>query len=177
MNIDKLQDKCRGVLVGGAAGDALGYEVEFMNLSSIRKKFGEKGITRYVLHDGVARFSDDTQMTLFTLEGYMNGIIDTKAGKPDEILPYIRKAYLNWYKTQTEQPAPQPDSWLSHVRELWSRRAPGMTCMDALNNVANGTDVRNNSKGCGNNPQAYRKHFGIGSSGHHSGELHTRRDG
>ena len=106
MNIEKLQDKCRGALVGGAAGDALGYEVEFMNLSSIRKKFGEKGITRYVLHDGVARFSDDTQMTLFTLEGYMNGIIDTKAGKPDEILPYIRKAYLNWYKTQTEQPAP-----------------------------------------------------------------------
>ena len=64
MTHEKLQDKCRGSLVGGAVGDALGYEVEFMSLASIRKRFGKKGITRYELHDGVARFSDDTQMTL-----------------------------------------------------------------------------------------------------------------
>ena len=64
MERSKLQDKCRGSLVGGAVGDALGYEVEFMELSDIRNRFGEKGITRYVLHDGVAQFSDDTQMTL-----------------------------------------------------------------------------------------------------------------
>ncbi len=87
MDYSKLQDKCRGSLVGGAVGDALGYEVEFMNLASIRNRFGAKGITRYVLHDGVAQFSDDTQMTLFTLEGLMNGVIDTKAGKSDEVLP------------------------------------------------------------------------------------------
>lgn len=80
MEYAKLQDKCRGSLVGGAVGDALGYEVEFMSLSSIIKRFGGKGITRYVLHNGVAEFSDDTQMTLFTAEGLMNGIIATKAG-------------------------------------------------------------------------------------------------
>ena len=51
MDFKKLQDKCRGSLVGGAVGDALGYEVEFMDLSPIRKRFGEKGITRYVLHN------------------------------------------------------------------------------------------------------------------------------
>ncbi len=67
MEYSKLQDKCRGSLLGGAVGDALGYEVEFMNLTSIRDRFGEKGITRYELHDGMAQFSDDTQMTLFTL--------------------------------------------------------------------------------------------------------------
>lgn len=104
MEYSKLQDKCRGALVGGAVGDALGYEIEFMNLTSIRNRFGKKGTTRYVLHDGVAQFSDDTQMTLFTLEGLMNGVINTKAGKKDEILPYIESAYLNWYKTQTETP-------------------------------------------------------------------------
>ena len=38
MEYSKLQDKCRGALVGGAVGDALGYEVEFMNLTSIRNK-------------------------------------------------------------------------------------------------------------------------------------------
>lgn len=149
MDFNKLQDKCRGSLIGGAIGDALGYEVEFMDLAAIRKRFSEKGITRYVLHDGVTRFSDDTQMTLFTLEGLMNGIIDTKAGKPEEILPYIKKAYINWFKTQTETPKPQSDSWMSHIRALWNRRAPGMTCMGALDNIAHGLEVRNNSKGCG----------------------------
>lgn len=149
MEYPKLQDKCRGSLVGGAVGDALGYEVEFMSLSSIRKRFGEKGITRYMLHNGVAEFSDDTQMTLFTLEGLMNGVIATKADKPETILPYINDAYLNWYRTQTEPMKPQPDSWLSNIDTLWARRAPGMTCMGALENIANGFDVDNNSKGCG----------------------------
>lgn len=149
MTIEQKQDKCRGSLVGGAVGDALGYEVEFMNLRSIRRRFGTKGITRYVLHDGVARFSDDTQMTLFTLEGMMNGIIDTKAGKVEDVLPYIRKAYLNWYRTQTEAPKTLPDSWMSNIRALWARRAPGLTCMGALQNILEGVPVENNSKGCG----------------------------
>lgn len=149
MEYSKLQDKCRGSLVGGSVGDALGYEVEFMNLAAIRKRFGKKGITRYVLHGDVAQFSDDTQMTLFTLEGLMNGVIATKAGKPETILQYINDAYLNWYRTQTEPMKPQPDSWLSNIDTLWARRAPGMTCMGALENIANGFDVDNNSKGCG----------------------------
>lgn len=149
MDYSKLQDKCRGSLVGGAVGDALGYEVEFMNLASIRNRFGAKGITRYVLHDGVAQFSDDTQMTLFTLEGLMNGVIDTKAGKSDEVLPYVKKAYLNWYKTQIEASEQLAGSWIGNIKALWARRAPGLTCMGALENISNGFDVDNTSKGCG----------------------------
>lgn len=149
MDYTNLQDKCRGSLVGGAIGDALGYEVEFMSLSSILKKFGDNGITRYVTHDGIAEFSDDTQMTLFTAEGLMNGIIATKAGKPEEVLPYIKNAYLAWYKTQTEMPSVVEGSWLSNIKALWSRRAPGNTCMGALQNIVSGIDFKNNSKGCG----------------------------
>lgn len=149
MEYDKLLDKCRGSLVGGAVGDALGYEVEFMSLSSIIKRFGAKGITRYVTHNGVAEFSDDTQMTLFTAEGLMNGIIDTKAGKPEEILPFIEKAYIAWYKTQTEVPSVIYGSWLSNVKTFWSRRAPGNTCMGALENMSHGIEFKNKSKGCG----------------------------
>lgn len=149
MEYSKLQDKCRGSLVGGAVGDALGYEVEFSSLSSIRKRFGENGITRYVLHDGVAHFSDDTQMTLFTLEGLINGVAGTKAGKKEEILPYIEKAYLNWYKTQTEALSKLADSRMGDIEALWARRAPGLTCMSALENITNGFGVENNSKGCG----------------------------
>ena len=66
-------DKFRGCLVAGAAGDALGYEVEFLQEESIFKKFGENGITEYRLRDGVAQISDDTQMTLFTATGLLLG--------------------------------------------------------------------------------------------------------
>lgn len=38
-------DKFRGCLIGGAAGDALGYEVEFMDTKSIRQRFGASRIT------------------------------------------------------------------------------------------------------------------------------------
>lgn len=150
MLLSELQDKCRGAIVGGAVGDALGYEVEFLSLAAIRKRFGKKGISRYVLHgDGVALFSDDTQMSLFTLEGLMNGAVATNAGPVEAILPYIEKAYLSWYRTQTEGPKPLPGSWLGNIRALWARRAPGITCMGALENIAAGCLADNNSKGCG----------------------------
>ena len=54
------QDKFRGCLIGGAAGDALGYAVEFMRDQDIFRRYGEQGITEYEMTDGVAQFSDDT---------------------------------------------------------------------------------------------------------------------
>ena len=42
-------DKFRGCLLAGAAGDALGYEVEFMGEKEIFTRFGENGITEYCL--------------------------------------------------------------------------------------------------------------------------------
>ena len=54
-------DRYRGCLLGGAAGDALGYEVEFLDEDAIFARFGEEGITEYVLRNGVAEISDDTQ--------------------------------------------------------------------------------------------------------------------
>ena len=67
-------DKYRGCLVGGAAGDALGYAVEFWGEEHIFSRYGERGITEYELDaKGVAHFSDDTQMTLFTANGLLLG--------------------------------------------------------------------------------------------------------
>ncbi|WP_303757816.1 ADP-ribosylglycohydrolase family protein [Bacteroides caecimuris] len=37
--MNKLHDKCHGSLIGGVVGDGLGYEVEFMSLSAIQKRF------------------------------------------------------------------------------------------------------------------------------------------
>lgn len=146
MTQEQLQDKCRGSLVGGAVGDALGYEVEFMSLSDIHKKYGEKGMVNYELdRNGVAEFSDDTQMALFTAEGMLNAVSAEKYHYPD-MLPYISDAYHHWYTTQTMPPLKMNKCWLTHLATLWFKRAPGMTCMSAL--AARGLVV-NNSKGCG----------------------------
>ena len=55
-------DFVRGSLIGGAAGDALGYPIEFDHYSQIIAKYGKQGITQYELTNGVAEISDDTQM-------------------------------------------------------------------------------------------------------------------
>lgn len=151
MTHELLQDKCRGSFVGGAVGDALGYEVEFMSLAMIRRNFGESGIRNYELdRNGVAMFSDDTQMSLFTAEGLLCGIAEGKLSDSEQ-LPYISKAYEHWYYTQERPPLKMKGSWLTHVSSLWSRRAPGNTCITAMHSIAtpNAAPVMNNSKGCG----------------------------
>lgn len=149
--MNNLQDKCRGSLVGGAVGDALGYAVEFDTLREIRGKYGEAGIRNYELENGVAVFSDDTQMSLFTAVGLLNGRADG-AVWDTELLPYVREAYIHWYYTQIMHPQTFHSDWLSNIHNLWARRAPGNTCMSALSILSMTTDSRpvaNNSKGCG----------------------------
>lgn len=149
--MDKLRDKCQGSLIGGAVGDALGYEVEFMSLASIRKHFGKDGIHNYVLNSqSVANFSDDTQMTLFTAEGLLNAI-NANIYKGKDIVPYISKAYGHWYFTQAYPQLAMSSSWLTHIKALWTRRAPGNTCLSAMECIVSpqARPVVNNSKGCG----------------------------
>ena len=44
--------------------------MEFMKQAEILRKFGPKGITQYApAYGGVGMITDDTQMTLFTVEG------------------------------------------------------------------------------------------------------------
>lgn len=151
MQKNNLQDKCRGSLIGGAIGDALGYAVEFSPLNAIRKKYGENGIVNYDLNpDGIAEFSDDTQMSLFTAEGLLSAIVGGKTFEED-IVPHISMAYKHWYYTQGFAPLKMKKSWLTHIKTLWSRRAPGNTCISALETISlpKGAPVINNSKGCG----------------------------
>lgn len=146
--------KYRGCLIGGAAGDALGYPVEFMSLASIKEKYGETGIVEYELHDGTALISDDTQMTLFTATGILlgetRGCVRGLAGPP---WGYAWLSYRDWYRTQTEEYPLNGShfSWLDDVPELFSRRAPGNTCMSVLAAGEEGSVKKpiNNSKGCG----------------------------
>ena len=149
------RDRFRGCLIGGAAGDALGYAVEFLRERQIFRKYGERGITEYELTNGVAQVSDDTQMTLFTATGLLLGTTrEMTRGIMGSYAGCINDAYLDWLKTQ-EQRYPLPDerhhSWLVNIPELFSPRAPGNTCLSALHAGGNGTPERplNHSKGCG----------------------------
>ena len=157
---NKRLDLVRGSLVGGAAGDALGYAVEFYHYSEIIAKYSQPGIKEYNLVNGVAEISDDTQMTLFTANGllmgltrwYMRGI-----GQAPEY--YVEYAYQDWFDTQMKpykRAMEQDDkfcsnrhTWLSALPELYSRRAPGNTCLIAISEMKEGRTPQNNSKGCG----------------------------
>lgn len=147
----KSIDKYRGCLIGGAAGDALGYAVEFFSEEMIFDRYGKRGITEYETADGAAKISDDTQMTLFTA----NGLLLAKArGASDKYADYIGLCYEDWLKTQQSSfpvNTEECSSWLMNVPQLFSRRAPGGTCMSALAAEEHGTIDKpiNSSKGCG----------------------------
>ena len=148
-------DKFRGCLIGGAAGDALGYAVEFKREGEIFSLYGERGITEYELRHGKALISDDTQMTLFKATGLLLGTTrGMTRGIMGDYSGYIRNSYLDWLRTQRERyPLPKEYhfSWLVNVPELFSPRAPGNTCLDALKQGGKGTPEEpiNSSKGCG----------------------------
>lgn len=147
-------DKFKGCLVGGAAGDALGYAVEFCYLKAIYAEYGEGGIRDYKLRNGKAIISDDTQMTLFTANGLLCGSAsEATSGIKADYKAYVWRAYRDWLKTQCgNECVPDPKcSWLLDVPELNERRAPGNTCISAIEGGTGGSikSPVNDSKGCG----------------------------
>ena len=157
------RDRIRGCLIGGAAGDALGYAVEFMGERQIFSQYGPQGIREYDPDPATHRaiVSDDTQMTLFTANGIL--VADTLSvlkGRQNMLMPCIFTAYQDWLTTQDREFASpehrkKRSSWLMDVPELFQRRAPGNTCISALRSQRS-SDVFgsieepvNLSKGCG----------------------------
>lgn len=150
----KSLDKFKGCLVGGAVGDALGYAVEFLDIETIQRFHGEKGITEYELIDGKALISDDTQMTLFTANGLLLGTTRAKThGLFGGYHSYIWLCYKDWLKTQeadnTQTKAKY--AWLANVPELNNSRNPGTTCLTTISQDQYGTiqNPINDRKGCG----------------------------
>lgn len=180
-------DKYRGCLLGGAAGDALGYAIEFDREEAIAARYGSRGIRDYQLDErGLAPFSDDTQMTLYTANSLLCSLAalsaHTSSGAPTAIdaqassgaptssdapapapatLPspaalaayapaQMAQFYVEWMYTQVSPfPLAEPKAWISRLPELFASRAPGVTCMNACEAMANGAKAVNNSKGCG----------------------------
>lgn len=137
-------------LLAGAIGDALGWPVEFQSVDAIIKENGSIGVTKLRLNlQGIAEITDDTQMTLFTLEGIVNHRYHKKFSSLDES---VFQSYLRWYKTQFSKDVAKANDFdlMSHP-QLFHQRAPGLTCTTTLAKGIMGT-VKvpiNDSKGCG----------------------------
>lgn len=143
-------ERALGCVLGGAVGDAFGYAVEFDSLVSIQQRYGERGIRNPALDNGRLIVSDDTQMTLFTMEGLLRAL----SLGPDApgAVAQIRLAYLDWLLTQGEPLRNHhPVGTLAGDRRMVFRRAPGNTCLAAMRAGGRGTveSPVNDSKGCG----------------------------
>lgn len=151
-----VKDLIRGSLIGGAAGDALGFPIEFIyTMQGIYEKYGEPGIRSFVLDQRTnkALISDDTQMTLYTADAVLKFLNARQTDEKADILDFLTEAYLEWLDTQNESDDPEKRagcrSKLWDKEELHSRRAPGHTCISALQAIDRGYTARNESKGCG----------------------------
>lgn len=156
------RSRVRGSLFGGAIGDALGGPVEFWNARRILNVCGEGGVTEYLPEnvDGETRYgliTDDTQMTLFTVEGLIRAGVRTDRGIGFTV-SVTHHAYDRWLDTQLmREPDGRRDGWLINEQWLYARRAPGNTCLSALiaardggREIARfGGRADNDSKGCG----------------------------
>ncbi len=61
-----FSQKFRGCILGGAAGDALGFVTENLSRQRIRDKF--RSVTDYKVRPGYGYFTDDTQLTVLIAE-------------------------------------------------------------------------------------------------------------
>lgn len=128
-------DTIKAVLFGIAAGDTLGYQVEFMRMDEIRRRFGPEGVRDF---PPGALWSDDSQMTHALAEGLLDahgGLARRELIDPNFVMPFVTERFVEWAKS--------PEN----------NRAPGGTCMAGCRNLAKGMSWRESgitrSKGCG----------------------------
>jgi ADP-ribosylglycohydrolase len=148
--------RIHGCLLGGALGDSLGYAIEFDSITAIRGRFGAAGLQGFAALDGGTHFSDDTQMTLYTVDGLVEALEWANSGVGADANACLWLAYLRWLDTQgvpapEQAPRPQP-RWIDEQPVLRHRRAPGNACLSGLATGEMGTvyrPVNPDSKGCG----------------------------
>jgi ADP-ribosylglycohydrolase len=151
-----LKSRIRACLLGGALGDALGYAVEFDSIDRIRSRYGTAGLSGFDLLTGPGHFSDDTQMTLYTVDGLVEALEWANSGVGADVNACLWLAYLRWFGTQGETAppsAPVPQTrWIDAQEVLHQRRHPGKACLSGLATGEMGTSARPvnpESKGCG----------------------------
>src|SRR5262245_31957645 len=115
--------RIRGCLLGGAAGDALGAPLEFLRLDVILAKNGPEGVRDFLpVYGRVGAITDDTQMTLFTVEGLIRARVRQLLKGITDPASAVHNAYYRWFATQKVkivlpsggfQQLKEPDGWLA----------------------------------------------------------------
>ncbi|AUI52979.1 ADP-ribosylglycohydrolase family protein [Arthrobacter crystallopoietes] len=148
--------RVRGCLLGGALGDQLGYAVEFSRWDQIQERFGPDGLRDFSQLDSPGHISDDTQLTLYTVDALVEALEWANGGTAADETALLWLAYLRWYAGQEgafPESAPEPaPRWIDAQPVLKQRRAPGKACLSALATGDMGTLARPlnpQSKGCG----------------------------
>ncbi|RVU25124.1 ADP-ribosylglycohydrolase family protein [Streptomyces antnestii] len=122
-----------GSLIGLALGDALGFPTEFNDVPSILAKCGP---WRQMALPTPAIVTDDTQMTL-AVGNALRTATDSGLLAPQRMEAPLREEFTAWYRS--------PEN----------NRAPGNTCLQACDLLAQGKPWREasriGSKGCGAN--------------------------
>ncbi|GAA4914056.1 ADP-ribosylglycohydrolase [Stackebrandtia albiflava] len=148
-----------GCLLAGAVGDALGGPVEFSTLFGLRRQYGDAGITDL---ERTASITDDTQMTLFTVEGLIRHRVRIPGRSAGSVERAVSRALYRWRETQNHgspadvAPGEHRDGWLLSREWLYRRRAPGQACLSGverrLSHFAEwgrSGEINPESKGCG----------------------------
>lgn len=145
--------KVRASLLAGALGDSMGADIEFLrSYFSIWWRFPRRvnRLARKTAPKGW--FTDDTQMTLFTAEGLIDGLRSDDGTNLDveELVKSVHSALLRWYETQIQKRPSKKATGLAALPEMYYSAAPGDTCMAALKaKTSLGEPARNDRKGCG----------------------------
>lgn len=129
----KKPDTVRGVLLGMAVGDAMGYTVDSRTLDEIRADYGPNGLMGYDLVNGYADITSYTQVAAFTVNGLLLALTQRqKRGQPVSYARYVAMATREWSRSQRYCKPERNYCWLSGAPEAKRRRSMDNRMIDAL---------------------------------------------
>lgn len=140
-------DSVKGMVYGAALGDAWGYVTEFKTMKQIEKL----SVYGVVPPPRLLVISDDTQMHLRTMEAVFEHYDILASLDTDKILATGELQDEDTLFFQNTYPGYQMfgDKYLEFFVDPLNVRAPGSTCMSALELFQNGYYHNNYSLGCG----------------------------
>ena len=125
------EDKYVGCMIGAAIGDALGTPIKGLMPDERREKFGKKGITDFVITDGKAQISENTQLCMFTADG----LIKSSLRNGDDDLPDFRNiynSYQDWRNARKLYYEPNNHGWVSNIREFYKKNNQEFVCTEVI---------------------------------------------
>ena len=142
----QLRQRYLGVLLGGAAGDALGAPLDGKTPEQARASVptdahGVRALRHLLPVDGsLGGHTDVTQLVLFVAEGLIRSHHRHAVGQPSDATSMVYAAMLRWMSTQTQRsPPPRADGWLASVPELYRPASRDLGTLRALRSGLRGS--------------------------------------